>query len=124
MVVGSCFDILSSCWPPRTAFVNHPLGHQCGKAFDEANQHKIVKAALEGFELHTGAGQVNVLECDWGDTVDTCATVGGAEVVLRRDTVIKYQCQEDLDAAVRRHGPEAGGMVSVEAARQREALGY
>lgn len=125
MVLGSAFDILSSAWPPRTSFVNYPLGHQAGKPFDKVDQFRIVRAALEGFELLTKPGQVNVLDCNWGDTIDACATVGGAEVVLRRDTVVKYQNQEDLELAVARHGlEEAGGVVSTEATRQREALGY
>lgn len=125
MVLGSAFDILSSAWPPRTSFVNYPLGHQAGKPFDKADQYKLVRSAIEGFELHTKPGQVNVLECTWGDTEDVCATVGGAEVVLVRDTTIKYQNQFDLDAAVAQHGREkAGGIVSIPATRQREALGY
>lgn len=124
MVLGSAFDILSSCWPPRTSFVNYPLGHQCGMPFDPADQYRLVKAALEGFELHSGAGQVNVLDCHWGEKVDTCETVGGREVVLLRDTDIKYQSQEDFDAAIANHGPEALGVVSLEAIRQRKTLGY
>eukprot|EP00747_Dinoflagellata_sp_TGD_P072371 gnl/TRDRNA2_/TRDRNA2_157449_c0_seq1.p1 gnl/TRDRNA2_/TRDRNA2_157449_c0~~gnl/TRDRNA2_/TRDRNA2_157449_c0_seq1.p1 ORF type:complete len:126 (+),score=23.90 gnl/TRDRNA2_/TRDRNA2_157449_c0_seq1:357-734(+) len=125
MVLGSAFDILSSCWPPRTSFVNYPLGHQAGKKFNPSDQLRLVKAALEGFETFRKPGQVNVLDCNWGDTVDTCATVGGKEVVLLRDTATRYQCQEDLDAAVALHGAEeAGGIVSDAAVRQRKVLGY
>lgn len=125
MVLGSAFDLLSSAWPPRTSFVNYPLGHSAGKPFDEADQYRLVRASLEGFALHTKAGQVNVLGCDWGLTEDFCATVGGAEVVLRRDTDVKYQNQKDLDAAITRHGAEkAKGIVSPEATRQQVALDY
>jgi len=124
MVMGSAFDILSSCWPPRTSFVNYPLGHQTGKAFDQTDQYRLVEAALDGLALLKKPGQVNVLECDWGNTMDLNEIIGGREVVLRRDTVIKYQCQESLDLAVARHGEaDGGGIVSKEAIRQREALG-
>mmetsp|Transcript_6651 Transcript_6651/g.13285 ORF Transcript_6651/g.13285 Transcript_6651/m.13285 type:complete len:138 (+) Transcript_6651:675-1088(+) len=124
VVMGSAFDILSSAWPPRTAFVNYPLGHQAGKPFDRADQYRLVKAALEGLELHTKPGQVNVLDCDWGGMVDACAEVGGREVVLYRNKALTYQSQADMDAAVAQHGNEASGVVSQEAVRQRTELGY
>mmetsp|Transcript_126537 Transcript_126537/g.369751 ORF Transcript_126537/g.369751 Transcript_126537/m.369751 type:complete len:138 (-) Transcript_126537:75-488(-) len=124
VVMGSAFDILSSAWPPRTAFVNYPLGHQGGKPFDPADQYRLVKAAVEGLELHSKPGQVNVLDCDWGALTDACAEVGGREVVLYRNKALTYQSQADMEAAVARHGKEATGVVSGEAVRQREALGY
>lgn len=125
MVLGSAFDILSSCWPPRTAFVNYPLGHSAGKPFDKSDQNLLVRTALEGFMTHTKPGEVNVLDCDWGDMEDVCATVGGAETILRRETRITYQNQEDLNLAIKRHGVDiADGVVSAPAVRQREVLGY
>lgn len=125
MVLGSAFDILSSGWPPRTSFVNYPLGHPAGKPFDREDQRFLVKSALEGLELHTKPGQVNVLDCSWGQLEDVCATVGGAEVVLRRDDTIKYQSEADVQAAIARHGVgKANGIVSSEATRQRQELGY
>lgn len=123
MVMGSAFDILSAIWPPRTSFVNYPLGHQAGKAFDPEDQHCVCKAAIESFKLHTKPGQVNVLDCNWGSTEDICSIIGGKEVVLRRDTTVKYQTQADFDAAVARLGSEeAKGIVSPEAIRQQKAL--
>lgn len=125
MVLGSAFDLLSSGWPPRTSFVNYPLGHPAGKPFDKDDQHRLVRAAIEGLALHTKPGQVNVLDCDWNNMDDMCAIVGGAETILRRDTDIKYQCQEDLDVAVEKHGADkASGIVSTEAVRQKQELGY
>jgi len=92
---------------------------------DREDQYRIVRAALAGLEMHTEPGQVNVLDCRWGNTEDFCATAGGAEVVLRRDSVIRYQNQADLEAAVAQYGAkEADGIVSAEATRQREVLRY
>lgn len=121
MVMGSAFDILSSCWAPRVGFVNYPLGHQAGKPFDSADQYRLVKAALEGFQTHTKPGQVNVLEANWADAIDHCDTVGGSKEAVRqkRDTVTRYERQEDMDAAVARLGKNAEGVVSGEAVRQR-----
>mmetsp|Transcript_158369 Transcript_158369/g.485230 ORF Transcript_158369/g.485230 Transcript_158369/m.485230 type:complete len:125 (-) Transcript_158369:14-388(-) len=124
MVLGSAYDIMSSAWPPRSSFVNYPLGHTAGKPFDRADQRRLVREALQGLELMTAPGQVNVLDCNWGDLPDTCADVGGREVVLIRGEAPTYQTQEDLDAAVTQHGDKAAGVVSREAVRQRQALGY
>lgn len=124
VVMGSALDILSCAWPPRTAFVNYPLGHQAGKPFDRADQYRLVKAALELLSSHDKPGQVTVLDCDWAATRDACAEVGGREVVLRRSSAITYQSQDDLDAAVSRLGNEASGVVSQEALRQKAELGY
>lgn len=56
--------------------------------------------------------------------LDMCSIIGGKEVVLRRDTTVKYQTQADFDAAVAKLGSEeAKGIVSPEAIRQQEALG-
>lgn len=125
MVLGSAFDILSSSWPPRTSFVNYPLGHSAGKPFDKADQNRLVRAALVGLETHTKAGQVNVLDCDWGNLEDVCATVGGEETILNRVTTITYQNEVDLERAIKRHGIEkADGVVSAPAIKQKQILGY
>lgn len=120
MVMGSAFDILSLCWPPRVSFVNYPLGHSCGKPLDVQGQFNLVKAALQGLESFDKPGQVNVLECDWGTSTDYCTAIGQGKGALKqkRDEVKKYQCQADMDAAVARHGASAHGVVSVEAVRQ------
>ena len=121
MVMGSAFDILSAAWPPRTAFVNYPLGHQAGRPFDPEDQLQQVGDALKGLEQHTAPGQVNVLNAVWGDTTDYCAEVGSSRDAVRqvRDEVTRYQAAADLEAAVSALGEaEAGGVVSEEAVRQ------
>jgi len=121
MVMGSAFDILSAAWPPRTAFVNYPLGHQAGRPNDPEDQLQQVGDALKGLEQHTAPGQVNVLNAVWGDTTDYCAEVGSSRDAVRqvRDEVTRYQAAEDLEAAVAALGEaDAGGVVSEEAVRQ------
>jgi hypothetical protein len=116
-----CCQILSAAWAPRVAFVNYPLGHQAGKPFQPEDQLRLVTAALGSLEAHTAPGQVNVLECEWGTAVDSCAEVGSSRNAKpqKRDETVRYQRQADLDAAVATLGEEvAGGIVSEEAVRQ------
>mmetsp|Transcript_123903 Transcript_123903/g.246636 ORF Transcript_123903/g.246636 Transcript_123903/m.246636 type:complete len:92 (-) Transcript_123903:162-437(-) len=87
-----------------------------------ADQLRVVQMGLDALEMMQQPGQVSIVDCNWNDTEDMCAIVGGREVVLRRTGDLKYQCQEDLDLALARHGPEAEGSVSAEALRQREEL--
>jgi hypothetical protein len=48
VTMSSAFDITSLVKPPRTFFVNYPLGHETGKPFDRQNQLAILKDALGG----------------------------------------------------------------------------
>ena len=125
MVVGSAFEIMSAAWPPRSTFVNYPLGHTVGKPNDPDDQLRIVRAALTGFEQLSTPGQVNVLACDWGATVDYCDVVGKAHagpIKESRDRVIRYQSEADKQAALAHHGSAAEGVASPEAQRQATAL--
>jgi len=44
--LSSAYDLTSFVKPPRTFFVNYPLGHTSGKPFDRENQTAILKEAL------------------------------------------------------------------------------
>jgi len=53
--------------PPRSVFVNFPLGHQCGKVFDTKLQINIIKDALNTLETLQELGQIVDLPYDWGE---------------------------------------------------------
>jgi len=44
--MSSAFDLTALVKPPRTFFVNYPLGHCAGKPFNRQNQMEILKTAL------------------------------------------------------------------------------
>jgi hypothetical protein len=44
--LSSAYDLTALVKPPRTFFVNYPLGHTSGKPFDRENQTAILKEAL------------------------------------------------------------------------------
>ena len=65
--MSSAYDLTSLVKPPRTFFVNYPLGHTTGKPFDRQNQMEIIKAALSGAAGITVAGAIVELPYEWGN---------------------------------------------------------
>ena len=65
--VGSVRDMMAQVKPPRPAFVNFPMGHQCGKAFDKELQTNIIKDALNTLKTLEEPGQIVDLPYDWGE---------------------------------------------------------
>ena len=137
-MVGSAFDILQRGNPPRVAYVDFPLGHSCGKPFDEANQLLIVTEAIRMLHEDTNAaitetersGVVRTL-CvgEWTDLdEDTNLTIGGGgmgesgvDTRQPRDNIRRYQSAEDLTAEMPwEAADETVCVVSPEATRQAE----
>ncbi len=56
--------------PPRSAFVNFPLGRQCGKPNDRDLQISILKEALGVLATATQPGEIVQLSYDWGEPFD------------------------------------------------------
>jgi hypothetical protein len=84
VVLGSAFDILQRGWPPRTAYVDYPLGYSCGKPFDAADQRAIAASALS--MLHEPLGEGGALAAlsvgGWAeDEEDMNLTIGGGGMV-------------------------------------------
>jgi hypothetical protein len=63
--LGSCRDMMELVKPPRAAFVNFPLGHQCGKLGEPELQTQILKDALSLFESAKSPGKIEDLEYTW-----------------------------------------------------------
>ena len=84
MVLGSAFDILQRGWPPRTAYVDYPLGYSCGKPFDAADQRAIAASALS--MLHEPLAEGGALRAlnvgGWAvEEEDINLTIGGGGMV-------------------------------------------
>lgn len=56
--------------PPRGAFVNFPLGRQCGKPNDDAMQKGILQDALILLQRATNPGEIVDLPYEWGESFD------------------------------------------------------
>lgn len=65
--LSSALSITQSVNPPRTVFLDFPLGHTAGKALDEDLQDRIFEAALSAFETMETPGSVQRLPFHWAD---------------------------------------------------------
>jgi hypothetical protein len=63
--IGSCRYIMEKVKPPRSLFVNFPLGCQCGPPHDQERQTRIVKTALDLFRTSSRPGEIVDLDEDW-----------------------------------------------------------
>jgi D-proline reductase (dithiol) PrdB len=65
--LSSAYDLTVLVKPPRTFFVNYPLGHTAGKPFDRENQMAILRNALGRAGEITEPGTIVELPFIWGD---------------------------------------------------------
>lgn len=56
--------------PPRAAFLDFPLGHQCGKPHDVDLQMRILKDTLSLLATATVPGEIVDLPYEWGEPFD------------------------------------------------------
>jgi hypothetical protein len=98
LCVGSARDILEAGRPPRSVFVDYPLGHSAGKPFDPGDQDRIVRMAIGAFETATESGPIFAVSAQWSndDAWRAQAAAGsGGDVRMPRDTSPQYQTEED-----------------------------
>lgn len=67
ITLSSAPDITSFVKPPRTVFVNFPLGHQAGRPFDPEGQTRIILDALHLLETATTPGTLVQLQYKWDE---------------------------------------------------------
>ncbi len=56
--------------PPRAAFLDFPLGHQCGKPHDAALQTSILMNTLNILTTASAPGEIVDLPHEWGEPFD------------------------------------------------------
>jgi len=65
-VTFSCArDITEAVLPPRSVFLDYPLGSTCGRPHDPANQRDVVLAGLHLLETGRTAGEIVDLPYEW-----------------------------------------------------------
>lgn len=98
LCISSALDIIQAARPPRAVFVDYPLGHTTGRAFDVRDQEQIIAAALQAFESIQSAGQVLHLPNTWSEDhqwrVEAVDPARG-DTRQVRDTTPRYQSEGD-----------------------------
>jgi len=56
--------------PPRSAFINFPLGRQCGRPHDRDLQMSILRDALNILSSASKPGEIVNLPYEWGEPFD------------------------------------------------------
>jgi D-proline reductase (dithiol) PrdB len=69
--LSSARDITESVKPPRSVFINFPLGHTSGKPFDRPLQMKIIKDAFNALKSIGEPGTIVDLPYHWQDEDDS-----------------------------------------------------
>lgn len=67
VVVSTGRDLSAQVRPPRTVFVNFPMGNPFGKPFDKELQRKILLDALRALESLKVGGEIIDLPYEWGE---------------------------------------------------------
>ncbi len=71
--------------PPRAAFVNFPLGHQCGKPGDVGLQKNILKDTLDILVHASIPGEVEDLNYEWDSPFDWSDFAKNLEEMLKEE---------------------------------------
>jgi len=69
--VSSARDVTELVKPPRSVFVNFPLGHTTGKPFDRELQMKIIKDAFDALKSIKTPGTIIDLPYQWEESDDS-----------------------------------------------------
>lgn len=77
VTISSARTITELVRPPRSVFLNYPIGHQAGKPFDREGQAAIVGDALHLLETATVAGAIVDLPYEWGGEWEPGASAQG-----------------------------------------------
>jgi hypothetical protein len=77
VTISSARSITELVKPPRSAFLNYPIGHQAGKPFDREGQIAIVGDALRLLETASAPGAIVDLPYTWGDEWEAAAQSRG-----------------------------------------------
>jgi D-proline reductase (dithiol) PrdB len=67
VLVSTGRDLTAQVRPPRSLFVNHPMGNPFGRPGDAEMQRRILRAALELAATATHGGVLVDAPCEWGE---------------------------------------------------------
>ncbi len=71
--------------PPRSAFINFPLGRQCGKPHNVDLQIQILKSALNVLAMAAAPGEIVDLPYEWDAPFDFQSFLADLEQMLKEE---------------------------------------
>ena len=98
LCLASADDIIRAGNPPRTVFLDYPLGHTTGRPFAPGEQLAIVRQALAAFERIDAPGGLVRLEQRWADNDDwrqAAQDASAGDQRSARDETPRYQFEAD-----------------------------
>jgi hypothetical protein len=102
--MGTAYDILETCKPPRAVFLDYPLGNTSGRPFAPDEQFAITRTAVEALAGINKPGTILPLNYVWSDDETWKAEAAVADTGDKRqprDLTPRYQFEEDRIAAER-----------------------
>lgn len=85
MYLGSCRCMMHRVKPPRSAFLNFPLGRQCGGPHDAELQTRILKDALRVLATAMEPGEIVDLPYEWDEPFDFSTFLEDLESMLQEE---------------------------------------
>ena len=108
LCLGSALDIMEAANPPRSVFIDYPLGHTTGMPQNSSDQYDITRAGLEAFETIQMPGTILKLDRKWtlsrnwkSETLDDSR----GDERSSRDETPRYQLEEDRMAVKNSSNP-------------------
>ena len=89
--LGSCRDMMARVRAPRSAFIDFPLGHQCGKPNDVDLQHRILKDALHVLETAEKPGTLVDLGYQWDEPFNWESYQSGINAMQEEENIQAQQ---------------------------------
>jgi len=77
--------------PPRSAFLNFPLGRQCGKPNNAGLQMSILKATLDVLVNASTPGEIVDLPFEWGFPFDWKTYMHDLDVMLKEEGLLAQE---------------------------------
>lgn len=100
--MGTAYDILDTCKPPRAVFVDYPLGNTAGRPCDIDEQVAITRNALEALTTIKKPGTILIQDYVWSDDETWKIEAAKADTGDKRqprDLKPRYQFEDDRIAA-------------------------
>lgn len=100
--MGTAYDILATCKPPRAVFLDYPLGNTSGRPFAPDEQSAITRSAVEALNGIREPGTILPLNRVWSEDETwkvKAAVADTGDLRQPRDLAPRYQFEDDRVAA-------------------------